>query len=182
MEWLTTILVITTVVYAFLTYRISKSNQDTVRILKEQTEALSRPYIVIEPFVRPGTPVICLKIINTGKTSAKNLRLTIDKDFCQFGNINKNLKDFPVFSSTIDSFAPKQRLLFALAQSFVIFGEKDNKVPKQFSITAKYSFRGNEVIETSEIDLRAFELSEYQTDPIVEKLGKICEQLEKLKS
>ncbi|HSP85766.1 MAG TPA: hypothetical protein VLN09_08535 [Psychrobacter sp.] len=180
-ELLTAILVISTIAYSFLTYRISRSNKETVDIMKEQTEAMSRPYIVIEPFVRPNTPLLYLKIVNTGKTSANNLRLSISNDFYQFGEENKNIKDFPAFCSTIDSFAPNQQLIFALAQGFLIFGESNSKLPKQFSITANYSFGTREVIETNHIDLRAYELSKGFKDPVVEELGKIREQLKKLK-
>ena len=139
-----------------------------------------RPYVVIEPFVRPNTPLFYLRIANTGKTSANDLRLSISTDFHQFGEENRNIKNFPAFSSTINSFAPNQQLIFALAQSFLIFSEFNSNLPKQFSITARYSFGSREIIETHNIDLRAYESSEGSKDPIVEELGKIREQLKRL--
>lgn len=177
--FLTLVLVVTTIIYAYLTYKISKSNKATVDILKEQSEAMSRPYIVIEPFVRPNTPIIYLRIKNTGKTSAGNLKLTLDKDFYQFDDKNRNLKDFPVFDSKIDSFAPNQELLFALAQGFRIFGESENLLPLQFTIVSQYETSVRKITEKIHIDLRVYEFSEGYKDPIVEELSKIREQLKK---
>ena len=180
-EILTAILVVTTVIYVYLTYQIWVSNKDTVDIMREQSEAISRPHVTIEPYVRTNTPVLYIKIINTGQTSAKNLTLTLSKDFHQFGNSERNLRNFPAFNSTIDSFAPNQQFLFGLAQSFVIFGKPNDNLPKQFSITAKYNIGTREVEETSNIDLRAYEWSEEYKDPVVEQLKGIKKQLENLK-
>lgn len=176
-SFLTCVLVITTIVYAYLTYKIAKSNTETVDILKEQNETMMRPYIVIEPFVRSNTSLIYLRIKNTGRTSAKQLKLRINKDFYQFDNESRNLRDFPAFSSEIDSFAPNQELLFGLAQGFIIFSKSNNRMPLQFEITASYKSGNKSYKETSLIDLRVYELSEYYKDPIVEELSKIGERL-----
>lgn len=53
MEILTAILVIITGIYAFLTYKMSRISERTAQIMNEQTEAMSRPYIIIQPMVRP---------------------------------------------------------------------------------------------------------------------------------
>jgi hypothetical protein len=141
--------------------------------MRDQSEAISRPYVTVEPYVRPNTPLLYIKITNTGQTSAVNLKLSISKDFYQFGDCARNLKNFPAFSSTIGSFAPNQKFIFALAQGFLLFGEPNINLPKQFPITAKYNTGKHEVEETSNIDLRAYELSEGYKDPIVEKLEKL---------
>ncbi|EDW6546188.1 hypothetical protein YI89_004571 [Salmonella enterica subsp. enterica] len=47
MEILTAILVIITGIYAFLTYKMSRISERTAQIMNEQTEAMSRPYIII---------------------------------------------------------------------------------------------------------------------------------------
>lgn len=49
MEILTAILVFITGIYAYLTYQMSKISERSVQIMNEQTEAMSRPYIVIQP-------------------------------------------------------------------------------------------------------------------------------------
>lgn len=46
MEILTAILVIITGIYAFLTYKMSRISERTAQIMNEQTEAISRPYII----------------------------------------------------------------------------------------------------------------------------------------
>lgn len=56
MEILTAILVLITGIYAYLTYQMSKISERSVQIMNEQTEAMSRPYIVIQPMVRPHSP------------------------------------------------------------------------------------------------------------------------------
>ncbi|WMN89790.1 hypothetical protein NI382_16925 [Vibrio parahaemolyticus] len=180
MEILTAILVVVTGIYAYLTYKMSNMSERSVQMMKEQTEAMSRPYLVIQPIVRPHTPFLYLKIYNSGKTSALNVKLELDKDFYQFDESDKNLKETSVFSSTFDSFAPNQELFFALGQGWLVFGESKNPLPEQFVVTASYSYMDKEVVEKSHIDLRPFAQSEGERNPIVEELEKIRKAQEKL--
>ncbi|HDS1081290.1 TPA: hypothetical protein QDZ83_004451 [Pluralibacter gergoviae] len=173
MEILTAILVIITGAYAYLTYKMSKMNERSVQIMNDQTEALSRPYLVIQPVIRPHTTFLYLKIFNSGKTSALNVKLELDKDFYQFDEKDRNLKNINVFNTRIDSFAPNQELYFALGQGWVVFGESKNPLPEQFTITATYSYMGKEVMEKNHIDLRPFAYSEGEKNPIVEELERI---------
>jgi len=106
MEILTAILVAITGIYAYLTYKMSKMNERAVQIMNEQTESISRPYLIIQPIVRPHTQFLYLKIYNSGKTPALNVKLELDRDFYQFDELSKNLKDASAFTSTFDSFAP----------------------------------------------------------------------------
>ncbi|WP_416262347.1 hypothetical protein [Gibbsiella quercinecans] len=172
MEILTAILVLITGIYAFLTYKMSKISERSVQIMNDQAESISRPYLVIQPYVRPHTPFLYLKIYNSGKTPALNVRLELDKDFYQFGDSDKNLKNASVFTSIFDSFAPSQELFFALGQGWVIFGESKNSLPQQFVITATYNYMDKEVVERNHIDLRPFSQSEGERNPIVEELKK----------
>jgi hypothetical protein len=55
MEILTAFLLIVTAVYVFMTYKMSVMSERSVQIMKEQTEAMSRPYVVVQPLVRPNT-------------------------------------------------------------------------------------------------------------------------------
>jgi hypothetical protein len=180
MEILTAILVVVTGIYAYLTYKMANMSERSVQMMKEQTEAMSRPYLVIQPIVRPHTPFLYLKIYNSGKTPALNVKLELDKDFYRFDESDRNLKETSAFSSTFDSFAPNQELFFALGQGWLIFGESKNPLPKQFVVTASYSYMDKEVVEKSYIDLRPFAQSEGEKNPIVEELEKIRKVQEKL--
>ena len=179
MEILTAFLLIVTAVYVFMTYKMSVMSERSVQIMKEQTEAMSRPYVVVQPLVRPYTSLMYLKICNSGKTPALKVKLELDRDFYQFDQSNKNLKEASVFSSTLDSFAPNQELFFGLGQGGDIFGDSENPLPQQFAVTATYTYMDKEVVEKSHIDLRPFEQSEGEVNPMVEELKKIREAQEK---
>lgn len=180
MEILTAILVVVTGIYAYLTHKMSNMSERSVQMMKEQTEAMSRPYLVVQPIVRPHTPFLYLKIYNSGKTPALNVKLELDKDFYQFDESNKNLRNTSAFSTTFDSFAPSQELFFALGQGWLIFGDSKHSLPTEFVVTATYSYMDKEVVEENRVDLRPFEQSEGERNPIVEELEKIREVQEKL--
>lgn len=182
-EYLTAILAFITAIYVYLTHRMAKASEASVEEIREQSEATRRPYIVIAPFIRPHTSVLYLRVKNTGLTSAHNLRLTLDRDFFQFGekaNPNRNLRAMTAFSTAIDSFPPGAELIFSLAQGWVLFGERASPEvsPVQFNITANYQFFGKAVEESSAIDLRPYIGSEGERDPIVEELERIRKALE----
>lgn len=180
-DYLTGILVVITGIYAYLTYKMMQTSKESVKIALAQSEAMFRPYIVFEPFVRPNTPFIYLRIKNTGKTAAKNVTLKLDRDFYQFAEKDKNLRETTAFSSTFDSFAPDSEILFGLGQGWILFSETADKTitPTQFSISANYSYLEKEITEIHQIDLRPFVGSEGAKDPVVEELEKIRKTLEK---
>lgn len=182
-EILTAILVIITAFYAWVTFKILKANELVIQEMKNQHESLFRPYVSISPVLYTENPIFFLKIQNTGKIAADNLKLTIDKDFYQFGKIRdeNNLKYFSAFTSRIDSFVPNAQMLFYLAQGFVVFGEnaKEENTPSVFTITAKYDFWGKQVEEQTVIDLRPYLNSAIPHDPIVSRLKDIKESIDK---
>lgn len=185
-ELLTATLVVITGIYAYLTYRMAKSSEASVEAMREQAEAFLRPYITVAPFVRPHTPFLYLRVKNTGQIGAQSLRLTLDRDFYQFGEKqkpDKNLRELSAFSTPIDSFPAGTELIFALGQGWVLFGESaDPEVsPVQFCITAAYEFLGKRVEEHTRIDLRPFIGSEGERDPFVEELERIRKIMEKQK-
>ena len=180
-EYLTGILIFVTSIYVYLTYKMVEATESSVQAINEQSDALQRPYVVVEPFVRPNTPFLYLRIKNTGKTSAQDLTLNIDRDFYQFADKGKNFKDFDAFNTTIDSLPPNAELLFALAQGWVILADDADQeiTPKQFEILAEYKYQNKSVRENHKIDLRPYSASEGAKDPVVEELEKIRKALEK---
>jgi hypothetical protein len=184
MEILTGILVLVTAIYAYLTLRMAKASEASVEAVRQQSEAMLRPYISISPFIRPQALILYLKIANTGRTAAQNLRLTLDRDFFRWGEANKpdrNLKNLNTFSLPIDSLPPGSELLIALGQGWLFFGEKANTAitPTQFNITATYEFFGKKTEEINRIDLRPYLGTEGEHDPVVEELERIRKVLEK---
>lgn len=177
-DYLTAILVFITAIYAYLTHRMAKASDASVTAMREQSEAMLRPYVTITPYVRPHTTVLYLKIENTGKTAAENLRLSMDKDFFQFGETSqpaRNLRSANAFVQTIDSLPPRAKLTFALAQGFIIFAPDadQNAVPQKFKITAEYNFGTKEFHETNHIDLRPYIGTEGERDPLVDEVEKL---------
>lgn len=178
-ENLTAILVFVTTIYVYLTYRMAKATEASA-------DATMRPYVTVAPYVRPHTAFLYLRVENSGRTAAEDLRLTIDRNFYQFGNVDRpesNLRTMSAFTAPIDSLPPGNQLNFALGQGWVIFGEKARTdiMPPQFNVTISYKYRGKVVEEISRIDLRPYIGSEGDRDPIVEELERIRQTLERLK-
>jgi len=178
------LLLIVTCIYAFFTYKILKANEGVLREMQQQQESLYRPYISISPVTFADNPILSLRIKNTGRTNARQVKLVLDRDFYQFGEMKEenNLRNFSAFSTIIDSFAPDAEMLFYLAQSFVIFGENANPeiTPSVFKVTAKYEYYGGTVEETTTIDLKPYLHSAIPQNPIAVELKKIKESIDKM--
>lgn len=157
-EFLTAALVVITTVYACLTHRISKANQQVVQVMREQSDALNRPYVIVAAVTEPGSPNLYLRISNSGKTAAEKLRLKLDRDFYMWADKSLNLSGQHIFRHEIASFAPGAVLTFGLIQSFKLFGkDSDHKVtPLVFKVQATYRYLGNSVEEETIIDLQQF--------------------------
>lgn len=189
MDWLevlTGVLVAITGFYALATFQILRANQQAVAVMREQTEALARPYLAIAPFVPERGFLFYLRIANTGKTPAEDLRLSIDRDFYQYGEAQpeKNLAGMPAFNEPIDSLPPGAELIFGLAQGPQLFGEGANEdtTPSRFEITAEYSFAGKTVTEKTHVDLRPYYGAMPGPSVWIEELQKIRKALEKAAS
>lgn len=177
-DYLTAILVLVTAIYSYLTYKMAKASEASVQAMREQSVAMFRPYVTVSSFVRPHTNVLYLRIENTGKATAENLCLSMDKDFFQFGKEKQpdhNLRVKTAFVEPIQSLPPGGKLVFALAQGSIIFAQNadPNVVPQQFTITATYNFGSQEFNELNRIDLRPYIGSEGELDPVVEELEKL---------
>ena len=165
---------------------MAKSSEASVEAMRAQSEAMLRPYVTVSPYIRPHTGLLYLRIENTGKTAAEDLKLSIDKDFFQFGEskeFNRNLKTKPAFIDPIQSLPPGAKIVFSLAQGFIIFADDadQTKIPQQFTITANYRTGDNHYSENNRIDLKPFMGSEGEREPIAEELEKIRVVAEKWK-
>jgi hypothetical protein len=182
-EFLTGILVVTTAIYAWITFKIMKANKQIVGAMHEQREAEVRPYVTINVFTVPRNPIFYLRIANTGKTGANNVRLTLDRDFYPYGQTNApSLKAITAFQQPIQQLPPGAEMVFGLAQGFVVLGNNVDEAvtPPVFSISATYSFGERTVSETTTIDLRPYKESKNEPSPAIDELEKIREALEKI--
>lgn len=180
---LTGLLVIITGFYAWVTYKIMVVNQSTLSSIQQQVEAALRPYVTINVFTEPDGVLFYLRIANTGRSGADNVRLTLDRDFYQYGQTDQpSLREATVFQQPIQQLPPGSELIFGLAQGFVVLGEKANPdvTPPVFSVNAKYSYGGKEVSETTTIDLRPYKDSMDRPSAVVDQLKTIGKNLEKI--
>lgn len=181
-DYLTFALVIITGFYAWVTFRILRANERVVKVMHEQAEAMTRPYVTVTPVLEPDNPIFYLRIKNTGKTTAHKLRLSLDKSFYKFGEkSDKNdVASYTAFNETIEGFSPDAEIIFSLAQSFLIFGDGADRsvLPTSFSVTAEYSFGDTIVTERNIIDLRPYHCANVPQDPYLRKLKDIKESID----
>jgi hypothetical protein len=184
MEILTGALVAITAVYAYLTHRMTKAAEASVRLMKEQADAISRPYVVVSMVKQPNNPFIHLRVENTGKTAAENLTLSLGPEFEQIKELDgmKRLCGSHLFTKTTASFPPQSPVFFLLGFGSSLQGANDKKYPQDtFTVTAKYSFAGRTVCEATTIDVNQYAASMLETDPLVDALNKIKEEIGKIK-
>lgn len=184
-EILTGALVIITGFYAWATYQILKANKRVVEVMQEQNEAINRPYVTVSPKLEPDNPIFYLTVSNTGRTSARNLRLSIDRSFYKFGESNpeSDLATCSAFTQPIDAFAPGSEMTFSLAQGFVIFAENADEsiLPKKFTIVAEYEYGlDRSVKESHTIDLRPYLGADVPQEALIRKMKDLIKAVEKV--
>ena len=184
-EILTAVLVLITAFYAWATYKILKANEKVVQVMKEQSEAMTRPYITVSPTLEPDNPIFYLRITNTGRTVARNLRLTMDESFHKFGETSKDsdISTFSAFNHPIDAFPPGASMTFALAQGFVVFAKDADEsiLPKRFAVTAEYEYGiDKKVQEEHVIDLRPYLNADIPQEALIRKLSDMIKVIEKI--
>lgn len=180
---LTAALVVITAIYVYLTYRMAKSSEASVHLMKEQVDAASRPYLSIALVKRPNDPFIFLLVENTGKTAARDMTLTLGPEFDSVQHLKglKELKDSYLFTKTLATFNPNSPVFFLFGFGAALLSD-DKDGPKQpLSITAKYSFSDKTVTETTWLDVNLYNASALDKDPIVSALNKIKEEIAKAK-
>jgi hypothetical protein len=177
-NWL---LVAITAVYCYLTFKIVQKNDQIVSQMRAQYAAFVAPVITINILLKHSV-VICLKIKNAGNSPAKNLRLSIDRDFYQFADAKeeKNVRSFPLFNKPFPSFGPGEEVFLMLSQGFNLNKKEEGKLvtPLQFKITAAFEFGGQGFSSEHEIDLAAYMKTSQDRSEILEELEKIRKALE----
>jgi hypothetical protein len=154
-EILTGVLVVITAMYAVFTYRIMRANERTVEAVREQGEAALRPYLDIGAITPPNSHMFLLRIANTGRTGARDIRLELDRDFFQYGKRDgTNLRTASAFSQPIEQMPPGSELRFGLAFGPQLVGETVDMAltPPVFTVTAVYSYGAKTVTERTVID------------------------------
>jgi hypothetical protein len=183
-DWLALALVLITAFYAWATFRILKANESVVGAMRDQTEALLRPYVAICATVRTGTTLVSLEVQNTGRSPAGNLRLEMDRDFYPHAERreNQNIAKLPAFSAPIESLAPGTRLVFILGVGGTIFSTSadESLCPKVFHVQASYAHAGRTYSEDNTIDMRPMLHSVTIHDPVADEIKNLRESLESL--
>jgi hypothetical protein len=189
-ETLTAILVGVTIYYAWTTRRILQANEQAVAAMREQTEAISRPYVTVSHSLG-SDGIIYLGVGNNGQSSAENLKLTISDDFYQLGVNHEQYKlsNLKAFANPVRHLPPGTKLTFALKSidqvvmtQQVILPEKPSEAPtpSSFSITAEYSYGSKTVEEVTYIDVSLYHGTFKEIDAVVRQLGGIQKELHQI--
>ena len=181
MTGLTALLVLITAIYAYLTHRMAKASEASVRLMKEQSDAISRPYVSVSLLKQPNNPFILLRIENTGQTAAQDVTLTLGPEFEKIKHLKgpSELETAYFFSKTIASFPPRSPVHYLLGFGGAFVADDKKRPQETFSITARYSFSGKTVSETTWLDVNQYDSTVLETDPLVEILTKIKDELAK---
>jgi hypothetical protein len=174
------VLVVVTGVTVILNWRIANANKGMLDNIREQYRDSLRPVVFPSLQVREQI-VLTLVFANTGRSPAYRVRARLDKDFFQFANPQRNIREFNIFNQEIPVLAPGTELPIDLAQGFNLDIEKDGKnlTPTVFNITVSYASRDQQFDETVPVDLKAF-FQTHHAKTAAEWLGKIEEHLKKI--
>lgn len=179
---ITLVLVLVTGMYVLLTWRIANANKGMLDNIRQQYQDSLRPVIFPSLQVREQV-VLVLVFTNTGRSPAYRVRIGIDRDFFQFAETQRNIREFNIFTQEIPVFAPGTEFPIDLAQGFNLDKEHEgrNITPTMFNITLSYTSGDQEFAETVPIDLNAF-FQTHHAKTTAEWLGKIEEHLKKIAS
>jgi hypothetical protein len=137
-----------------------RSLAEQVRISQRQLEAVYRPYIIIRVFRTSKNNAVWLRISNTGQIPASNLKLDPDKNALAvtLRGEHHSLSEFNAFNRVIPSFPPGSEISFLLFGAFFMGSPsiEEAGIPLEFTITARYSFPGASIEETTTVDLRPY--------------------------
>lgn len=176
-EVLTAVLVIITGIYAYFNYLMARRNGEMVAEMKAQRESFLAPSITLALKIKHGS-MMCLLVNNRGQSPATNLRLSLDRDFHQFGNSasESNIRNFPMFQETIPSFAAGEELFIFLAQGH----DLNETTPVKFSVLAKYDFAGKAYEQAHSINLGAYMRTSQDRSELLDEAIKITKAVEEI--
>jgi hypothetical protein len=135
-----------TVVYAFLTYRLVN---ETEKLRKVQTD----PHILIYANMDAYAQLVSLVITNVGSGPARNLSVRFNQEIPYAEK--KNLNDFGVFATGMSHVPPKYTLEYIYDYGAVLFGNRSKK-PMKFEVFVEYeNSTSDRFSETFPIDIEA---------------------------
>ena len=181
-ETWTVVLALITAVYAFATFLILRANVAAVKAMREQTEALLRPYVSVEVSARPGTTLMQLIVRNSGRSAADGLLMSIDRPLHQqLESRKKNLQDLPLFAGKVPmALAAGAELQHLIGIGHKLFNETGvHGMPESFVVSAHYSFGGRTYDEKHSIDVRPLIHTSVMHDPIATAITDSTEKLVK---
>lgn len=176
-ELLTLALVIITAIYAYFNFLTAKRNGEMVAQMKARHESFLAPAITVAIKIKHSS-MMCLLVNNRGQSPATNLRLSLDKDFHQFGKstAEDNLRNFPMFQESIPSFSPGEELFTFLVQGH----ELNDFAPKNLTVRANYEFGGKTYEQSHSINLAAYFRTSQDRDELLDEAKKIRKALEEI--
>lgn len=154
-EYITLWIGIVTTLYVVLTYLMFRETKKGNDLTKQQLLQLSSPNLISQVF--PLSAGFALKISNQGKSSANNLRLSLDKEIPLGvkGDNTPLINDLPPFQDVIGSFPPGHSVYIPLGKESVLFGNdaRRNKETLVFKIKYEYEYATTMVSGEMNVDL-----------------------------
>jgi hypothetical protein len=184
-EILTSLLVVITAVYAYLTFRILQANRASVAAMNAQVEAATRPYVTVA-FSRERSGFLGFTVCNVGQSAARDLQLKSEPEIkpvraagsaTTAGRISDSIG---LFHHAIPYLAPAQSLEALIGH---YSGVKASYPELRFTISVQYSGSAGRYVETVELSLKPTDDAQHLADyEIGKELHEIKETLEGIKS
>ena len=150
--------------------------------MRAQHAAATSPVIAVNLQIRDEV-LINLRIKNSGRATARNLRISLDRDFHQFAapDPDRNIRYFGIFQNPIPCFPPDEQLLIHLSQGWNLGKVHNDRVitPPEIKIEVAYDHAGCRHTERFEFDLAAYYHTFQDRSETSKELRKIREALEK---
>jgi hypothetical protein len=182
-ELLTSLLVIITAIYAFLTFRILQANRASVTLMTSQIEASTRPYVTIS-LVRERGGFYSFEVSNHGRSGARQLRLTCEPEIKPVGaagsvlQVGKPTDATGLFRHPLTYLAPTQTIRVLFGHYSGIRASYPGLI---FKITLTYKGVGQSYSDAAELSLKPTDetshLSEYDIGQELHDIRKAVEKI-----
>jgi hypothetical protein len=160
--------------YAYLTFRLARASESTVRHMREVRDEELAPRIVVCFEIPPGTELIYLVIRNLGRSIAENVRLRFDPPLTDSRGSDPG--QLPMIGDGIHALPPGGELRHLLDGVIGYFG---SQLPMRYRVEVCY--RGGPIrtgrTEEQTLDLSSFKNLNYIREP---RLADVVEPLESL--